>query len=65
MNPTFTVEDMNQILMELDNLPHRFARPVIDKIQAMYAEKTKEVQTNGATNPQVQDTINEVEANQD
>lgn len=63
--PTFDANDINEILADLDNLPYRFARPIIEKMQAKWMQKIKEIQINGASNPQVQDDINEAEANSD
>jgi len=46
-------------------MPYRFAKPLIDQIQAIAAPQIQQVQTEGAANPQVQDEINQVEANSD
>jgi hypothetical protein len=62
---TFTVDQLNQMLAYCDQLPYRFAKPLIDQIQQIAGPQLQEIQTNGATNPQVQATINETEANQD
>lgn len=63
--PSFNVNDINEILADLDNIPHKFARPIVDKMQAKWMQKIKEIQVNGASNPQVQDDINQAEANSD
>ena len=64
-NINFTVDQLNQMLAYCDNLPYRFAKPLIDQIQQIAGPQLQEIQTNGATNPQVQATINETEAKQD
>lgn len=69
MEIKFTLDELNKILAHLDELPHRFSRGLIDHIQAIakpqIEEKMKEVQINGASNPQVQADINQAEANSD
>ena len=69
MEVKFTLDELNKILSHLDELPHRFARGLIDHIQGIakpqIEEKMKEIQINGASNPQVQADINQAEANSD
>ena len=65
MNVTFTIEQLNAILAYCDQMPYRFAKPLIYQIQAIAAPQIQQVQTEGAANPQVQDEINQVEANSD
>ena len=60
-----TLEQLNELLSILDNIPHKFARPLIDRIQAIAQEELKSIQINGAKNPEVQADINQAEANSD
>ena len=53
------------ILAGLVNLPKKDADPIFAKIQQTAVKRLEEVQTQGASNPQVQDAINEAEANSD
>lgn len=65
MNIVFTIDQINQILAYCDQVPYRFAKPLIDQIQAIAEPQVKAMQTNGAANPQVQAEVNQVEANSD
>ena len=65
MNITFTTEQLNALLAYCDQLPYRFAKPIIEQIQAIAAPQIQEIQTNGAANSQVQADINQDEANSD
>ena len=62
---TLTIPEAELILAGLVNLPKKDADPVFAKIQQTALAKINEVQTQGASNPQVQDEINEAEANSD
>ena len=42
MNVTFTIEQLNAILAYCDQLPYRFAKPLIDQIQAIAEPQVKE-----------------------
>ena len=53
------------ILAGLSNLPKKDADPIFAKVQQTALQKIQEVQTQGASNPQVQDAINEAEDNSD
>ena len=35
MNIIFTVDQLNQLLAVMDQLPYRFAKPLIDQIQSI------------------------------
>ena len=44
LNFTFTVAQINTIIAGLDELPHKFSRPMIDEIQKqVQAQQTKDV----------------------
>ena len=62
---TLTIPEAELILAGLSNLPKKDADPVFAKVQQTALAKINEVQTQGASNPQVQDAINEAEANSD
>jgi len=42
MNVTFTIEQLNAILAYCDQMPYRFAKPLIDQIQAIAEPQVKE-----------------------
>ena len=65
MNINFTIDQLNNILQFCDQMPYRFAKPLIDQIQAIAEPQIKALQVNGASNPQVQADINQAEANSD
>lgn len=60
-----SIPEAELILAGLVNLPKKDADPVFAKVQQTALAKINEVQTQGASNPQVQDAINEAEANSD
>jgi hypothetical protein len=60
-----TIPEAELILAGLANLPKKDADPIFAKVQQTALAKIQEVQQNGASNPQVQDEINEAEANSD
>ena len=60
-----SIPEAELILAGLVNLPKKDADPVFAKVQQAALAKINEVQTQGASNPQVQDEINEAEANSD
>ena len=60
-----SIPEAELILAGLVNLPKKDADPVFAKVQQTALAKINEVQTQGASNPQVQDEINEAEANSD
>ena len=62
---TLTIPEAELILAGLSNLPKKDADPVFAKVQQTALAQINEVQTQGASNPQVQDAINEAEANSD
>ena len=62
---TLTIPEAELILAGLSNLPKKDADPIFAKVQQTALAKINEVQTQGASNPQVQDEINEAEANSD
>ena len=62
---TLTIPEAELILAGLSNLPKKDADPIFAKVQQTALQKIQEVQTQGASNPQVQDTINQAEANSD
>ena len=62
---TLTIPEAELILAGLSNLPKKDADPIFAKVQQTALAKINEVQTQGASNPQVQDAINEAEANSD
>ena len=62
---TLTIPEAELILAGLSNLPKKDADPIFAKVQQAALKKIQEVQTQGASNPQVQDAINEAEANSD
>jgi hypothetical protein len=66
---TFPIElsipEAESILKGLAHLPKMEADPIFTKVQQTALAKIQEVQTQGATNPQVQDEINQAEANSD
>jgi len=41
MNITFTVDQLNSILAYCDQMPYRFAKPLIDQIQAIAEPQVK------------------------
>jgi hypothetical protein len=41
MNIVFTVEQLNSILAYCDQMPYRFAKPLIDQIQAIAEPQVK------------------------
>jgi len=45
MNVTFTIEQLNAILAYCDQMPYRFAKPLIDQIQAIAEPQVKAQQT--------------------
>ena len=45
MNVTFTIEQLNAILAYCDQMPYRFAKPLIDQIQAIAEPQVKTAQT--------------------
>jgi len=45
MNVTFTIEQLNAILAYCDQMPYRFAKPLIDQIQAIAEPQIKAQQT--------------------
>ena len=45
MNVTFTIEQVNAILAYCDQMPYRFAKPLIDQIQAIAEPQVKAQQT--------------------
>ena len=45
MNVTFTIEQLNAILAYCDQMPYRFAKPLIDQIQAIAEPQVKSQQT--------------------
>ena len=45
MNVTFTIEQLNAILAYCDQMPYRFAKPLIDQIQAIAEPQLKAQQT--------------------
>ena len=65
MEIKFTVQQVNELLTILNELPHKYARQLIDGIQAVAKPQLEAIQTNGASNPQVQADINQAEANSD
>ena len=60
-----SIPEAELILAGLVNLPKKDADPVFAKVQQTALAKINEVQTQGASNPQVQDAINQAEANSD
>ena len=62
---TLSVPEAELILAGLSNLPKKDADPIFNKVQQTALAKIQEVQQQGANNPQVQDAINEAEANSD
>lgn len=62
---TLSVPEAELILAGLANLPKKDADPIFNKVQQTALAKIQEVQQQGASNPQVQDAINEAEANSD
>ena len=60
-----TIQEAELILNGLNYLPKKDADPVFAKIQQTALAKIQEVQTNGASNPEVQADIDEAEANSD
>ena len=42
MNVIFTIEQLNSILAYCDQMPYRFAKPLIDQIQAIAEPQVKE-----------------------
>ena len=62
---TLTIPEAELILAGLSNLPKKDADPIFTKVQQTALQKIQEVQTQGASNPQVQDAINQAEANSD
>ena len=62
---TLTIPEAELILAGLSNLPKKDADPIFAKVQQTALQKIQEVQTQGARNPQVQDAINQAEANSD
>lgn len=62
---TLTIPEAELILAGLSNLPKKDADPIFAKVQQTALQKIQKVQTQGASNPQVQDAINEAEANSD
>ena len=68
-NVTFPIElsipEAELILAGLTNLPKKDADPIFTKVQQTALAKIQEVQTQGAANPEVQDAINQAEANSD
>ena len=60
-----TIPEAELILAGLTNLPKKDADPIFTKIQQTALAKIQEVQTQGASNPQVQADINQAEANSD
>ena len=45
MNIVFTVDQINSILAYCDQMPYRFAKPLIDQIQAIAEPQVKAAQT--------------------
>jgi len=45
MNVIFTIEQLNAILAYCDQMPYRFAKPLIDQIQAIAEPQVKAAQT--------------------
>ena len=45
MNLTFTIDQLNSILAYCDQMPYRFAKPLIDQIQAIAEPQVKAQQT--------------------
>ena len=45
MNVTFTIEQLNAILAYCDQMPYRFAKPLIDQIQAIAEPQVKAQKT--------------------
>jgi len=45
MNIVFTVDQINAILAFCDQMPYRFAKPLIDQIQAIAEPQVKAAQT--------------------
>lgn len=45
MNIVFTVDQINSILAYCDQMPYRFAKPLIDQIQAIAEPQVKAQQT--------------------
>jgi hypothetical protein len=41
MNVTFTIDQLNSILAYCDQMPYRFAKPLIDQIQAIAEPQVK------------------------
>ena len=62
---TLTIPEAELILAGLSNLPKKDADPIFAKVQQTALQKIQEAQTQGASNPQVQDAINQAEANSD
>ena len=62
---TLTIPEAELILAGLSNLPKKDADPIFAKVQQTALQKIQEVQTQGASNPQFKDAINEAEANSD
>ena len=62
---TLTIPEAELILAGLSNLPKKDADPIFAKVQQTALQKIQEVQTQGANNSQVQDAINQAEANSD
>ena len=60
-----TIPEAELILNGLVKLPKENADPIFNKIQQTALAKIQEVQQQGASNPQVQDEINQAEANSD
>ena len=60
-----SIPEAELILAGLSNLPKKDADPIFAKVQQTALQKFQEVQTQGASNPQVQDAINQAEANSD
>ena len=63
--PTFDINEINEILAYLDNIPYKFSKPLVEHIQAKWKQKLEAIQVNGASNPEVQADINQAEANSD
>ena len=45
MNVIFTIDQLNAILAYCDQMPYRFAKPLIDQIQAIAEPQIKAQQT--------------------
>ena len=45
MNVIFTIDQLNSILAYCDQMPYRFAKPLIDQIQAIAEPQIKAQQT--------------------